>query len=442
MGNKWYGISNDFLYSAEIALLRRGGLSHEEVHIHDMELPLLSYQKQYFSNYEKQYGLTQNYIHYLEINIPNKITKMPEQNESKNSETKTLQSSDHYPLPLTVKPVLILIHGYGAGGAIMYKLLKDLGQFFHVYVIDLLGFGSSGRPVYPLKQACESVEVAENFFIESLQIFIDKLGLNRSKFYLAGHSFGGYISSVYALRNPQEIEQLILLSTIGIPEQPQNYTIDSFVGHFDQRAPVWAVRSIYRLWIRNYTPFHVLRWGGNIGTKKFLKFYTSTRMESLQCQQEAQEISNYLHQIFLRPASAEYGLNSILQVGAFARNPLMYQLPYFNQLGDQAPKIVFINGDNDWTDQGHALMLLQRSPEEGGIKNGSLHLVPNAGHHFYADNPVGVVEKILVETHGEQVSQEFKEYKDKQLNAKNQQNIKSKIFDQEIEALNDNQVQN
>ena len=43
-------------------------------------------------------------------------------------------------------PILVLIHGYGAGGLIFYRILNDLSKYFHVYTVDLLGMGASGRP--------------------------------------------------------------------------------------------------------------------------------------------------------------------------------------------------------------------------------------------------------------------------------------------------------
>lgn len=51
------------------------------------------------------------------------------------------------------KPVLVLLHGYGGGGAVFYRMVKDLASMFHVYLVDLLGMGSSGRPEFPLRQA-------------------------------------------------------------------------------------------------------------------------------------------------------------------------------------------------------------------------------------------------------------------------------------------------
>lgn len=45
-------------------------------------------------------------------------------------------------------PVMVLIHGYGAGGGVFYRVLKDLAQYFHLFVVDMLGMGFSGRPKY------------------------------------------------------------------------------------------------------------------------------------------------------------------------------------------------------------------------------------------------------------------------------------------------------
>jgi pimeloyl-ACP methyl ester carboxylesterase len=41
-------------------------------------------------------------------------------------------------------------------------------------------------------------------------------------FYLAGHSFGGYIAGNYAVKYPQYIKKLLLISPIGIRVPPDD----------------------------------------------------------------------------------------------------------------------------------------------------------------------------------------------------------------------------
>ena len=48
-------------------------------------------------------------------------------------------------------------------------------------------------------------------FIESW-----RKALNLTNFYLAGHSYGGYIVGNYALKYSQHIKKLLLISPVGI----------------------------------------------------------------------------------------------------------------------------------------------------------------------------------------------------------------------------------
>ena len=42
-------------------------------------------------------------------------------------------------------PALVLIHGYGGGAVLFYKVFKELSKHFKVYAFDLPGMGSSTR---------------------------------------------------------------------------------------------------------------------------------------------------------------------------------------------------------------------------------------------------------------------------------------------------------
>ena len=117
------------------------------------------------------------------------------------------------------KPTLVLIHGYAAGGGLFYKILKRLAEKFHVLVLDLIGMGGSGRPEYP----CTDSLSCEAYFVESIEKFRQKMALN-TPFVLAGHSMGGFFSMCYTLKYPQHVQKLLLISPVGIPEKPEDFS--------------------------------------------------------------------------------------------------------------------------------------------------------------------------------------------------------------------------
>jgi cardiolipin-specific phospholipase len=115
------------------------------------------------------------------------------------------------------KDTIIFIHGFQATCANWIKMLKHFQKDFNVYAPDIIGMGISSRP-QPNFEDCPKDYI--NFFVDSiealrLEIFKDNIH-NNKKFYLVAHSFGGYISANYALKYPQYIKRLFLLSPVGI----------------------------------------------------------------------------------------------------------------------------------------------------------------------------------------------------------------------------------
>ena len=75
--------------------------------------------------------------------------------------------------------------------------MDGLSPHFRLFALDWLGTGLSGRPPFP----SEGRQAAEDFFVESLEKWRGKMGLD--KFVLLGHSLGGYLSACYALQHPE-----------------------------------------------------------------------------------------------------------------------------------------------------------------------------------------------------------------------------------------------
>lgn len=153
----------------------------------------------WFSKSEKRY------INQLEIGLPSKGTKGEETTR-------------------------VLLHGYGAGTAFFFQNVGSLASIpsskgsevpTRLYCLDWLGMGRSARvkfevPNSVVKQGTkERVETAEQFFIDSLEQWREKMGIKSMD--IIAHSLGGYLSLSYASKYPERVDRLILVSPAGIP---------------------------------------------------------------------------------------------------------------------------------------------------------------------------------------------------------------------------------
>jgi len=94
-------------------------------------------------------------------------------------------------------PPTVVLHGYGAGLGFYWPNFETFGQWTArrgapVYLLDWLGMGRSARVPFAVKAKRDDVDgrvnEAESFFIDSLELWRQKMGLN--KINLVGHSLG------------------------------------------------------------------------------------------------------------------------------------------------------------------------------------------------------------------------------------------------------------
>ncbi len=163
-----------------------------------------------------------------------------------------------------------------------------------------------------------------------------------------------------------------------------------------------GARLVLKLWEYNFTPFGPLRYAGSYGTKAFLNFYVGRRMKSITHPEELTEIKAYLHQIFLRPASGEYALNTLLSPGSWAKNPLIHRLPALDV------PVSFYYGARDWMDPVPAMFLIEQKLLAASGDRAKLYFIDDADHHLYLDNPVDMVFKIVLHIFGEERAGEYK----------------------------------
>lgn len=71
--------------------------------------------------------------------------------------------------------------------------MKPLSKHFHSFFIDVIGMGCSSREPYKVNNSEESV----NYFFNFLESWRQKI--NITNFFMCGHSFGGYLATIYAV---------------------------------------------------------------------------------------------------------------------------------------------------------------------------------------------------------------------------------------------------
>ena len=103
------------------------------------------------------------------------------------------------------KPI-VLVHGLGARADDWTLMMEGLAQQgFHVYALDLLGYGRSAQP-----DVDYSIPQEENIVLQ----FMDSQQLQQPD--LAGWSMGGWIAAEFALDHPQRVRRLLLYDSAGL----------------------------------------------------------------------------------------------------------------------------------------------------------------------------------------------------------------------------------
>ena len=315
------------------------------------------------------------------------------------SSTTSAQQQQGGGAPTTRETAVVLTHGFGGGSALFYHCLKDLRhKCDHLFAIDWLGMGLSSRPTsglirgrgYPqrpffTRRGAEDVsDECVDFFVQSLELWREAMGI--AKLQLVGHSLGGYLSAKYALKHPDRVDKLVLVSPVGVPDVPKDR----------KDAPEWVKRSPYftsairALWSLNVTPQSVVRFAGPWGQdmirrairRRFNRISHENQPRRLD-DEDCDCLSDYLYHITVDRPSGEFALNALLMPVTHAEHAGIYaRRPLAPNLADLKVPVTLIYGDRDWMfhPQVHDLV------EEHSHK-ASLSFVRDAGHHVYFDNP-------------------------------------------------------
>lgn len=286
-------------------------------------------------------------------------------------------------------PPTVVLHGYGAGLGFFFMNYAALGDWAarrggSVYALDWLGMGLSARVPFKVHAKREDTErrvkEAEDFFLDALEEWRVKNGFD--KMTLVGHSLGGYLSAAYALRHPDRVSRLILLSPAGIPRNPnkptaaEEATLEA-VAEAEQKQSLLRRLGMHA-WEAGWSPFQIVRSATFFGPL-LVGRYSTWRFRHFT-DEDARDMNNYIWHITRAKGSGEYCISHILEPGAHAR------LPMVDRMDKLKVPVTFFYGDQDWMDEKGGRETVHRLREAGNMQAKSIR-IQYAGHHLYLDNP-------------------------------------------------------
>ena len=121
---------------------------------------------------------------------------------------------------------ILLLHDSVTSLHIWDEWAKLLTPHFRVIRLDLPGFGITGA----VNQKAFNIDT----YIYFLKKFTTRLGLGLEDFFIGGVSLGGHIAWQYTLLHPHKIKKLILINSLGYPEQVGPFTFKMGKNWFGQ----------------------------------------------------------------------------------------------------------------------------------------------------------------------------------------------------------------
>ncbi|KAI8813069.1 Alpha/Beta hydrolase protein [Cladochytrium replicatum] len=280
------------------------------------------------------------------------------------------------------KPNLVLVHGWGGGIGIFVNVLRPLSTYFSVHAIDLLGWGRSSRPKFTGK----TPEAAQSWFVDSLESWRESMGLE--KMVLCGHSMGGYVCASYALKYPQRVERLVLLSPIGLQ--------GTSVAPLSLARSYWQSFMISTVW--NLTPQRIASF---LPEERVLRMLGSARRGVWsRFPYDDDTPIEYIARLALGgPVSGEVAFTRLLSLTDGWTLPVGPSLVDAVRSNPSFPPVTLAYGVRDWIDPTWAV----RQQQILSIDRWKVFMLRNAGHHGYVEASDGFA---FVTSQGHSVTQE------------------------------------
>ena len=152
--------------------------------------------------------------------------------------------------------------------------------------------------------------------------------------------------------------------------------------------------AIRGAWSRGYSNFNVVN---TIGRGYTTDMYCNGRYRPGMSWYNKELVADQMYYNIINGnvSGGGYSHTTLLQVGAYARNPLVYRFP---SAFEKLKSVSFIYGESDWMDirsaENYRDQLLQDGNQIEEAKKISIYKVMGAGHTLTIDNPIATANAI------------------------------------------------
>lgn len=156
--------------------------------------------------------------------------------------------------PLEKIPIL-MIHGLGGTAVEFQDNYRVLSKDRDVYGIDIPGFGLSTRNTNYATDAGD----CEERMVKLLESWREKKGIN--EMVIVGHSLGGYVAMVYAMKHRKRVRHLVLIEPWGMLSKDESKKLKDKNYHYKRNSMAikWAIALSKPFQLK---PFTLLRAAG------------------------------------------------------------------------------------------------------------------------------------------------------------------------------------
>ncbi|XP_059497695.1 (Lyso)-N-acylphosphatidylethanolamine lipase-like isoform X2 [Stegostoma tigrinum] len=257
---------------------------------------------------------------------------------------------------------LVLVHGFGGGLGLWVQNMESLSQRHPVHAFDLLGFGRSSRPRFPLEP-----EEVEAQFVDSIEEWREQLGI--SKMLLLGHSLGGFLAASYTIQHPDRVKHLILVDPWGLPERPADLSET-------WKPPMWAKAAATVLGRFNFLA--VLRAAGPWGPSLVQRFRPDLKRKYSEYFED-DTILEYVYHCNAQTPSGEAAFKVLSESFGWAKRPMLGRI----HLIPKDVPITLIYGSRSWIEASSGEQVKSLRPHSY-VRTMAIE---GASHHVYADRP-------------------------------------------------------